>query len=282
MKKLLSLLLVFTLCFATGCAAPKQDNTDEPVSITHTERFEVDDETSFEVLQSATDPLKFYPTLKGSFSSNYLPDKVTITCAGEEKNIKYTVESTKEGFKLNFNQIINYYALAKYDYPVQFHVYKNGWKKELASDVSLNCPDYYTYMYDQGYSGYMGYMEEWTSNLYNGLSIKATGSTITVNGSKTGGSQTTFAVQPFVLTPGTYDFMFECVSGDFTTATGLRFGLKIAGVDASMSLPAIMEVGDIGRITYVIAETVTIREFYIMLSDDRSNFNDTVIEYRYV
>lgn len=230
----------------------------------------------------------FYPTLTGFFNTNIDYDKITVTCADKETDLKFIETSTFDGKMLQFNQVLLFDLLMPEEYDVKFTVYDDGWKYDVDSDVTLK-PE--TPLTLSSEDAAMQYKEEWFTSTYNGLSVLAKkDNTITLNGSKLGNSNSVVKVYPFTLEPGTYSFEFKVESGTYVNSnteknTGFTIMPKFSEDDLDFwsiwySAHA-KEIGDTFSITYVVGSRVTVDSFYVYVPNDTSTFTDVVISWKF-
>jgi len=225
MKKTISLLCAGLVSVGVvgmaGCNL--FNNEDVPGNDTVIEQYFDVGSVDFKINQNGD---LFYPTLTGFFNTNIDYDKITVTCADKETDLKFIETSTYDGKMLQFNQVVLFPLLMPEEYDVKFTVYDDGWKFDVDSDVTLK-PETQLTLSSEDVA--MQYITEWSSTTFNGLSVLAKNdNTITLNGSKKGGSTTSVKVYPFTLEPGTYNFKFTVSSGSYVninneTNTGLPY-----------------------------------------------------------
>lgn len=279
MKKVLSTLfagvLTLGVCFLGGCSlfSPKSEGT------TPEEYFKVG---SAEFVLNE-DNGKFYPTLTGYFESNFIPDKVTLDCNNLESDVLYTVQQVEKGYRLDFKQVILYQALGQYEYPATFTVHRAGWELEVEQPLTLSSKSGYTLNEE---CTALEYKDVWKTSMYTGITVESQANKITVNGFKKGAAIRPFAVRPFVLEPGTYEFTFTMVDGTIDTVNGdiwVAFGIKLPGYsDTVTCLPYLKKVGNSATVTYIVTETITVKTFNIWANPDNLTFTDATFEWSFV
>ena len=136
----LLLVSIFTLSACTlpweenGCAGTSEEESIGPMT-----------QLSYSVLKTGT---SYSPTLQGTAKFKFCPEKMTLSCNGEETEVKpYTtvyapVEyngKTEYYYILSFNNVIYYDSLRASEYAATLNAYKDG-EIEDKVDMILNVP----------------------------------------------------------------------------------------------------------------------------------------------
>lgn len=284
MKKTISLLCAGLVSVgAVGMAGCNLFNKEDvPGNDTVIEQYFDVGSVDFKINQNGD---LFYPTLTGFFNTNIDYDKITVTCADKETDLKFIETSMYDGKMLQFNQVLLFDLLMPEEYDVKFTVYDDGWKYDVDSDVTLK-PETQLTLSNEDVA--MKYKTEWYSNAANGLSVLAKNdNTITLNGSKKGVSTISVKVYPFTLEPGTYNFKFTVSGGSYVNVnTDRNTGFTVLPIfpednQVIWSSPHAKSVGDTYSITYVVGSRVTVDRFYIDVPNDTSTFTDVVINWTF-
>lgn len=275
MKRLLTLLIVVVLaacCLFTGCKTEvvERDNLTA----------DIETDVSFTLLEDSSE--RYYPTFRGTVKTAFLPDGVTVRCAGQDKNVLFNYAEADDGYTLYFHQILVYDVLGAGDYDVDVVLTKNGWQKVLSDVATLTvAQDYY---FSRSSSLYMERREVWTTAIHNGLTVKNENDNINLSGLKYGAVVVGFDIKPIILNKGNYDINFELISDDVEyddVFDGVAFLLSFSSDWRYLgSLRQLKNTGDTSTLNFnVFEDNFVLSKLYVYINRNNIDFKDFNVRY---
>lgn len=122
----------------SGCFSPPNESGTEtpPQDPTATVA-----ELSYDIIEKDS---YYYPTFKGKVSFGYYPDKITLSCAGSEKELQPRTVTYENGYyTFTFEQVILCGSLKKGEYTGTVYGYSGKTKRAVSETVTLKADDDY-------------------------------------------------------------------------------------------------------------------------------------------